>query len=193
MIGIDLWLQSACSFVILLKVWFNRSLLTIESLFKPGFCRDCICAFKTSPYYSSYCLIIEKMRKIRMHRMCLLLVIASFILPISAEFAAIHEDPEYIYESLPKQSNPYVRSSNDYYEKYIKNSGIQPPKERDSNKYPDIHKNKGNVFKPKPLKPGPWVSMTKGSIWPKPKYQRTNTTFLLLDNNEFRITVRLKL
>ena len=124
------------------------------------------------------------------HVVCLLFVIATFTLPVSAEFAAIHDDSEYIYESLPKQSNPYIRSSNDYYEKYIRNSGIQESKESASNEYPDIYKDKGNVFKPKPLKPGPWVNMTRGKIWPKPKYQHTNSTFLVLDINKFRISVR---
>lgn len=54
---------------------------------------------------------------------------------------------------------------------------------------PDIHKDNGNVFKPKPLQPGPWVTMTKGEIWPKPKYQQKNSTFLVLDVNKFRINV----
>ena len=124
-----------------------------------------------------------------MHSMYLLFVISSFTLPISVEFTVIHEDPEYIYETLTKLSNPYVRGSNDYYERYIRNSGIKTPKESASNEYPDIRKNKGNVFKPKPLKPGPWVKMTKGSIWPKPKHQDTNSTFWLLDINKFEITV----
>ena len=54
---------------------------------------------------------------------------------------------------------------------------------------PEIHKENGNVFKPKPLQPGPWVTMTKGEIWPKPQYQQKNSSFLVLDVNKFRINV----
>ena len=94
--------------------------------------------------------------------------------------------------SLPERPPPYVRTSNDFYERLVarptwtSNSGS---KETSLHEYPDIYENKGNVFKPKPLKPGPWVTMTKGEIWPKPKYQQINSTFLILDGSTFRINV----
>ena len=47
-------------------------------------------------------------------------------------------------------------------------------------------------FRPSPLHPGPWVDMTRGSIWPKPKLQDTYASFLVLDPNTFSIKVGLK-
>ena len=54
---------------------------------------------------------------------------------------------------------------------------------------PNIDKDKGNVFKPKPLQPGPWITMTKGEIWPTPNHQQRNSSFLVLDVNKFKINV----
>ena len=94
--------------------------------------------------------------------------------------------------SLPARPPPYVRTSNDFYERLVarptwtSDSGSE---ETSLHEYPDIYENKGNVFKPKPLRPGPWVTMTKGEIWPKPKYQQINSTFLILDVSTFRINV----
>ena len=129
-----------------------------------------------------------------------LFVITIFALSIKTESVAIDNGAQYIYEHLPDQSNPYIRNSNEYYEKYkikiggdgnIRNYGIRGYEQIDqSNQYPDIHKKNGNVLKPKPLKPGPWVQMSRGRIWPEPKYQHTNSTFLVLDVSKFRISVR---
>ena len=94
--------------------------------------------------------------------------------------------------SLPERPPPYVRTSNDFYERLVARptwTSDSGSKETNLHEYPDIYKNKGNVFKPKPLKPGPWVTMTKGEIWPKPKYQQINSTFLILDVSTFRINV----
>ena len=96
--------------------------------------------------------------------------------------------------SLPERSPPYVRTSNDFYERLVARptwTSDSGSKETNLHEYPDIYKNKGNVFKPKPLKPGPWVTMTKGEIWPKPKYQQINSTFLILDVSTFRINVSI--
>ena len=94
--------------------------------------------------------------------------------------------------SLPERPPPYVRTSNDFYERLVARptwTSDSESKETSLHEYPDIYENKGNVFKPKPLKPGPWVTMTKGEIWPKPKYQQINSTFLILDVSTFRINV----
>ena len=94
--------------------------------------------------------------------------------------------------SLPERPPPYVRTSNDFYERLVARptwTSDSESKETSLHEYPDIYENKGNVFKPKPLRPGPWVTMTKGEIWPKPKYQQINSTFLILDVSTFRINV----
>ena len=94
--------------------------------------------------------------------------------------------------SLPARPPPYVRTSNDFYERLVARptwTSDSESKETSLHEYPDIYENKGNVFKPKPLRPGPWVTMTKGEIWPKPKYQQINSTFLILDVSTFRINV----
>ena len=54
-----------------------------------------------------------------------------------------------------------------------------------------IKENKGNVFYPKPMHPGPWVSMTLGEIWPKPKHQEKYATFLVLNIKSFNIKVSI--
>ena len=96
--------------------------------------------------------------------------------------------------SLPERPPPYVRTSNDFYERLVARptwTSDSGSKETSLHEYPDIYENKGNVFKPKPLRPGPWVTMTKGEIWPKPKYQQINSTFLILDVSTFRINVSM--
>ena len=53
-------------------------------------------------------------------------------------------------------------------------------------------KNYGNVFKPENLKPGPWVEMTKGSIWPKPAQQTLSDYYFLVDPQTFKFKVNFK-
>ena len=48
----------------------------------------------------------------------------------------------------------------------------------------------GNVFKPDPLTPGPWVKMTHGAIWPRPAQQSSFPDFFVLDPKSFRFQVR---
>ena len=47
----------------------------------------------------------------------------------------------------------------------------------------------GNVFKPDPLTPGPWVQMSHGEIWPRPAQQKTWKNFFVLDPKHFKIEV----
>ena len=53
-------------------------------------------------------------------------------------------------------------------------------------------KNYGNVFKSENLKPGPWVEMTKGSIWPKPAQQTLSDNYFLVDPQTFKFKVNFK-
>ena len=56
--------------------------------------------------------------------------------------------------------------------------------------HPNINQDKGNVFQPGVMHPGPWVTMTNGEIWPKPKYQEKYSSFLVLNIKDFKIKVR---
>ena len=47
----------------------------------------------------------------------------------------------------------------------------------------------GNVFKPNPLTPGPWVKMSHGAIWPRPAQQSSLPNFFVLDPNAFKFEV----
>ena len=47
----------------------------------------------------------------------------------------------------------------------------------------------GNVFKPNPLTPGPWVKMSHGAIWPRPAQQSSLPNFFILDPNSFKFEV----
>ena len=47
-----------------------------------------------------------------------------------------------------------------------------------------------NAFKPQPLQPGPWMKMTHGQIWPKPKFQSFEEYFYVLDSENFEIKVQ---
>ena len=114
----------------------------------------------------------------------LFVIVAVNSLPKSAP---LHEDTAAYLQ--PLKPNPYIRSTNKFYEKYASTSKTTTPTTNQLKEYPSIYKDKGNVFKPKPLQPGPWVPMTKGEIWPKPKFQLTNSTFLVLDVSQFRIHV----
>ena len=51
------------------------------------------------------------------------------------------------------------------------------------------NQNHGNVFKPQPLKPGPWVKMTHGAIWPKPANQTSSLNFFVIDQKNFKFQV----
>eukprot|EP00093_Oithona_nana_P011332 11332.XXX_523152_525192_1 [CDS] Oithona nana genome sequencing. len=44
----------------------------------------------------------------------------------------------------------------------------------------------GNVFKPNPLRPGPWVDMSHGAIWPRPAQQNSLPNFFVLDPKSFK-------
>ena len=46
-----------------------------------------------------------------------------------------------------------------------------------------------NPFKPQPLHPGPWVEMTHGEIWPRPKFQQSESKFFVLDAENFKFQV----
>jgi len=43
-----------------------------------------------------------------------------------------------------------------------------------------------NPFKPQPLHPGPWVEMTHGEVWPRPKFQQSEAKFFVLDAENFK-------
>ena len=47
----------------------------------------------------------------------------------------------------------------------------------------------GNVFKPDPLTPGPWVKMSHGAIWPRPAQQSSWPNFFVLDPKSFKLQV----
>ena len=47
----------------------------------------------------------------------------------------------------------------------------------------------GNVFKPNPLNPGPWVDMSHGAIWPRPAEQSSRPNFFVLDPKKFEFEV----
>ena len=47
----------------------------------------------------------------------------------------------------------------------------------------------GDFFRPKPELSGPWVTMTRGEIWPKPILQNSKETFLVLHPKDFKILV----
>lgn len=49
----------------------------------------------------------------------------------------------------------------------------------------------GNVFKPDPLTPGPWVKMSQGAIWPRPAQQSSGLDFFVLDPENFKIQVSI--
>lgn len=40
----------------------------------------------------------------------------------------------------------------------------------------------GNVFKPIPLTPGPWVKMSHGEIWPRPASRITFQNYFVVDD-----------
>ena len=46
-----------------------------------------------------------------------------------------------------------------------------------------------NPFKPQPLHPGPWVEMTHGEVWPRPKFQQSEAKFFVLDAENFKFQV----
>lgn len=50
----------------------------------------------------------------------------------------------------------------------------------------------GNVFKPDPLKPGPWVDMSHGAVWPRPAQQSSWPNFFVLDPQSFKIQVKIQ-
>ena len=106
----------------------------------------------------------------------------------------INQDVEYLPHAQNVRGQPlYLRNRNSFYEKYIRSAEDSSILKSNPNpsliSYPNINKDKGNVFKPKPLKPGPWIKMTTGEIWPKPKFQSTNFTILEIDINTFAIQV----
>ena len=39
------------------------------------------------------------------------------------------------------------------------------------------------------LRSGAWVQDTKGEVWPKPKFQKSQPSFFALKNNSFKIEV----
>lgn len=47
----------------------------------------------------------------------------------------------------------------------------------------------GDEFKTWPVKPGTWVDQTHGEIWPKPKEQRSEQSFLVLRSSSFKFKV----
>jgi hypothetical protein len=47
----------------------------------------------------------------------------------------------------------------------------------------------GDFFRPKPELAGPWVTMSRGEIWPKPILQNSKETFLVLHPKNFKIMV----
>lgn len=51
----------------------------------------------------------------------------------------------------------------------------------------------GNVFKPDPLRPGPWVHMSHGAVWPRPAQQSSWPNFFVLDPQSFKIQVKSNL
>ena len=111
-----------------------------------------------------------------------------------SSLTGINQDVEYLPHAQNVRGQPlYLRNRNSFYEKYIRSAEDSSILKSNPNpsliSYPNINKDKGNVFKPKPLKPGPWIKMTTGEIWPKPKFQSTNFTILEIDINTFAIQV----
>ena len=106
----------------------------------------------------------------------------------------INQDVEYLPHAQKNRGQPlYLRNRNSFYEKFIRSAEDSSILKSNPNpsliSYPNINKDKGNVFKPKPLKTGRWIKMTTGDIWPKPKFQSTNSTILEIDINTFAIQV----
>ena len=106
----------------------------------------------------------------------------------------INQDVEYLPHAQTVRGQPlYLRNRNSFYEKFIRSAEDSSILKSNPNpsliSYPNINKDKGNVFKPKPLKTGRWIKMTTGDIWPKPKFQSTNSTILEIDINTFAIQV----
>ena len=125
-------------------------------------------------------------------KMLSLLILVVF--PRSSSLEGIHQNVDYIPAVQQSNLQPlYLRNRNSFYERYIRppeNSQEERSNTNPSLKaYPDINKDKGNVFKPKPLRPGPWIQMSTGEIWPKPKFQTTNSVVLDIDVNSFSIKV----
>ena len=115
--------------------------------------------------------------------------------PEFSSLTGINQDAEYVPHAQNVRGQPlYLQNRNSFYEKYIRSSKESSRLRSNPNpsltSYPDINKDKGNVFKPKPLRPGPWIKMTTGEIWPKPKFQSTNSTILEIDINTFIIQVK---
>ena len=48
---------------------------------------------------------------------------------------------------------------------------------------------KGDDFKPRPIRDGPWVSPSKGAIWPKPQFRFRQDLFFDLDPIQFELKV----
>ena len=112
--------------------------------------------------------------------------------PLLSSPTGIHQHVEHLHQGHYVQQQPlYLRNRNSFYEKYIRPSEDSTASRSSTNvrAYPDINKDKGNVFKPRPLRPGPWVKMSTGEIWPKPTFQATNFTVLTVDANIFIIKV----
>ena len=114
--------------------------------------------------------------------------------PQFSSLTGINQDVEYLPHGQNVRGQPlYLRNRNSFYEKYIRpsedSSRLRSNPNPSLTSYPDINNDKGNVFKPKPLRPGPWIKMTTGEIWPKPKFQSTNSTILEIDINTFTMQV----
>ena len=48
-----------------------------------------------------------------------------------------------------------------------------------------------HLFKPSPIRSGPWIQMTKGEVWPKPKLQVKKNQVLLVESLDLHYEVRL--
>ena len=48
-----------------------------------------------------------------------------------------------------------------------------------------------HLCKPTPIRSGPWIQMTKGEVWPKPKLQVKKNQALLVESLELQYEVRL--
>ena len=124
-----------------------------------------------------------------------LVTISIFVFfPTLSSLTGIHQHVDHLHQGHYVREQPfYLRNQNSFYEKYIRPSEHSTRSRSNTNTneraYPDINKDKGNVFKPRPLRPGPWIKMSTGEIWPKPKFQTTNSTVLTVDANIFVIKV----
>ena len=49
----------------------------------------------------------------------------------------------------------------------------------------------GDMFRPKPVGDGPWVSGTRGAVWPQPQDITTGPDVLQIDPNDFDFEVCL--